>query len=187
VNVAQCWIRPAENSRFLPGGRLFTIESIPSLEPSMCSPILRRSRRLFTQSLEGRALSFAFNFARPLFSWSYELLFPQPPRFHHFLRCPPGCHPPRYSCRSLAPLWSHTSATNSFLTSTYSLFFALCSLFRGVSLCFQSLVDSFAKYRGGGSRFPKLPRNSAASDSAPLSPCPCFCALLLPVISSEPV
>src|SRR6267378_5271597 len=29
-------------------------------------------------------------FARPLFSWSYELLLPQPLSFHNNLRCPPG-------------------------------------------------------------------------------------------------
>src|SRR5712671_4882531 len=30
-------------------------------------------------------------FARPLFSWSYELLLPQLPCFEKHLRCPPGC------------------------------------------------------------------------------------------------
>jgi len=33
-------------------------------------------------------------FVSPLFSWSYELLFPQPLSFHNHLRCPPGV-PPR--------------------------------------------------------------------------------------------
>jgi hypothetical protein len=30
------------------------------------------------------------NFVRPLFSWSYELLFPQALYFHNHLRCPGG-------------------------------------------------------------------------------------------------
>src|SRR5712672_4424825 len=30
------------------------------------------------------------NFVAPLFSWSYELLFPQPLYFDNLLRCPPG-------------------------------------------------------------------------------------------------
>jgi hypothetical protein len=29
-------------------------------------------------------------FVSPLFSWSYELLFPQGLCFHDYLRCPPG-------------------------------------------------------------------------------------------------
>src|SRR5712671_4759780 len=33
------------------------------------------------------------NFVAPLFSWSYELLFPQPLCFYNLLRCPPGGGP----------------------------------------------------------------------------------------------
>src|SRR5204862_6900325 len=34
--------------------------------------------------------SSAAQFARPLFSWSYKLLFPEPICFDNYLRCPPG-------------------------------------------------------------------------------------------------
>jgi hypothetical protein len=55
-------------------------------------------------------------FVAPLFSWSYELLFPQPLCIHNDLRCPPGCTP------GAAPDLSRRIGSKRVHSISYALF-----------------------------------------------------------------
>jgi hypothetical protein len=120
--------------------------------PSLSSP-----RRRFIPSLVLAApnrmaaanISLASRFARPLFSWSYELRFLQTLCFDKHLRCPGGYVCPYADWKS-APF--RRQRQNLFFSDICGLFLALCALLWFPALCFQSLTDSFRKNPGVGVR-----------------------------------
>jgi hypothetical protein len=95
-------------------------------------------------------------FVSPLFSYSYELLFPQPLYFDNDPHCPPGVgvqasQSPSELCAS-APLPAPTlSGWQIHCFQAFAASFpSLCALFCTPSLCFQSLAASFRKIPGVG-------------------------------------
>ena len=89
-------------------------------------------------------------FVVPLFSCSYELLFPQALYFDNDLRCP-----------GVYPLCLPSSCLGYLFSITYGLCSSLCSLFAHACLCFQRVTDSFAKTPGvGGSTRPGTQRRA---------------------------
>ena len=99
------------------------------------------------------ALSFAVEFVRPLFSWSYKILFPQLSCFHNYLRCYPGV-----TYRSLHSFLFATPPANSlapisqlpflqWLADSLSLLPLFCG---GAPFIFNRLQTPFAKHRGWG-------------------------------------
>ena len=90
-----------------------------------------------------------FPFVAPLFSWSYELLFPQTIYYQKHLRCPPGVPPNRFSEAQLRRLADHARLSSS-LSINCALLFSLAALFRTPIICFQHLADSLAKTGGVG-------------------------------------
>ena len=93
-----------------------------------------------------RVFPQSFDFAGPLFSYSYKSLFPQPLSFHIHTK-PPGCEGAhfQFSTLRLCPLWQIPCSQN--LAASLSSF---CVLFCTRSLCFQELAASFAKTPGVG-------------------------------------
>jgi len=114
-------------------------------------------------------------FTSPLFSQSYELLFPPARRslggqalcFDNHLNCP-GVYPLWSLCSDLCALCVALFPVSvwSVFSEAYSLFNALGSLFRASVLCFQQLPASFCKIPGVGG-YPPLSRRTSAT-SAPL-------------------
>jgi|SRR5712672_1277569 len=103
-------------------------------------------------------------FVHPLFSWSYELLFPQALSFDNTLRCPPGVggsslHPP-----ALQPV----NALNAFLTRCCELFVHSRKLKLFVINQIHILLT---KHRGWGwGRLSRLPYSPARYHFALISP-----------------
>jgi len=86
------------------------------------------------------------DFVRPLFSYSYELLFPQALYFDNHLNCP-GVSP---SARLFHSALSVRSVVNSAFSWICALFISLAALFSTPVLCFQSFAHSLTKTPGGG-------------------------------------
>src|SRR5712671_7217295 len=101
-----------------PKSAIFNIARIPTVLVSAETPPPLRT-------------SAAGQFARPLFSWSYKLLFPQPVSFDNHLRCPGGGGPSPQNCscgvescpcpRSYAPTIRRTSPRSTNSTRPASL------------------------------------------------------------------
>jgi len=99
-NSSQCAPCVRRNSRILISLRalflsLRSFQRSPRLFSIVCSLFLQNTRgggapRRRLRALCVSALSFAFAFIRPLFSYCYELLFSQPLCFHNHLRCRGG-------------------------------------------------------------------------------------------------
>src|SRR5882762_3048033 len=85
------------------------------------------------------------SFVGPLFSWSYELLFPYALCFQNDLRCPPGGLPwlPWVKNSPYAFNWSR-----SVFSVTCGLFCALRALFAHARLCFSAGYRLLCKSTG---------------------------------------
>jgi len=127
------------------------------------------------------ALSFAFEFVRPLFSWSYKILFPQLSCFHNYLRCYPGV-----ICRSLHSLPFATAPANplapisqlqplQWLADSLSLLPLFCA---GAPFIFNRLQTLFAKH-GGWWGVPRSRDSARLGGFCPLRNlfAPCSCTL----------
>src|SRR5260370_3955809 len=89
-----------------------------------------------------RVFSRPFDFAGPLFSYSYELLLPQPLCFDIHPHCP-GCHPP--ACPKTAPPLCLCGKSPLF-----SNLRTLCRSQKSQLLCNQANPASFCKTPGVG-------------------------------------
>jgi hypothetical protein len=92
--------------------------------------------------------------AHPLFSYSYELLFPQLLCFDNHLSCPAVYYPSVHCGSDLSalsvrvfPLWLTT-----YFQQLAASFFSLCRFFATSPLCFQELPASSPKMPGYGIR-----------------------------------
>src|SRR6266849_2006253 len=124
---------------------------IPNLRPRPpAAPLRRHSRPLLATDYTLHSL-----FVSPLFSYSYELLFPQPLYFDNHPHCSrvwgTSLQSPSELCAS-PPLPAPTlSGWQIHCFQAFAASFpSLCALFRTPSLCFQSFAASFPKTPGGG-------------------------------------
>jgi hypothetical protein len=129
----------------------------PSALQNWLAPQASDLRRVLfpPRSLCDSAFSFAFEFAGPLFSWSYKLLFPQLPCFQDYLRCYPGVTcPSLHSLLFAAPPADPPAPISQlpplqWLTDSLSLLPFFCA---GAPFIFNRLQTLFAKHRGWGVR-----------------------------------
>jgi hypothetical protein len=99
------------------------------------------------------------HFPRPLFSYSYELLFPQALYFQNHPHAP-GCHPPTGPVKDFFRICVRCVSAVSYVFSLpCALFISLAALFRAPILCFQSFAHSLTKYRGVGTCGSRLLRD----------------------------
>ncbi len=121
-----------------------------AFQPSRLAPRTQTVRKSPSPEGQARAIqSQSPHFVAPLFSWPYELLFPQTLYIQKHLRCPPGV--PR---QTLFPKDNYVDLPT---TLAYPLHYqpiahscSLAALFRTPALCFQQLADSLCKNRGVG-------------------------------------
>ena len=199
MNIALQSACPAEGSEFT---------SARSLHQSLDSQISTAKHRLLSLRWLRALCVSALPFGRFCLSFVFTTLriaFCATPVFSQPSALPPGVPQSFISPLQKIP----ASVTSSVLAVTCRLFFSLYALFRQPSLCFQSFADSFQKTPGGvpvGQPFLAVPRRSpsiflfnpartdnfghiplASRGSRPASgPPERVCAMLLPVISSEP-
>ena len=90
-----------------------------------------------------------FDLVGPLFSYSYELLFPQPLSFDNDLSCPGGDprEMPGLSFTRTNSIASYHIHVSQAFSCDYALF---CATGNHLPHCFQSFVHSFVVNRGGG-------------------------------------
>src|SRR6266436_8586991 len=134
--------RPSQTSRF----RRARFPAGNPLDPSFFSRI--------DPTHQPRLSHFALvatRFARPLFSWSYKLLFPQTICFDQHLRCPPGVG--GAAIQPSPPLHRKTTSVSSR---------------KNQLLCNQANPNSFSKTPGVG-------HASSASTQRPLRVCVIVC------------
>ena len=86
-------------------------------------------------------------FIAPLFSYSYELLFPQLPCFDNDPHCLGVSPSNRSDFSPESSLWFSASVASPFFSFTCTFFFSLVALFRAPVLSFQQLAHSLTKAR----------------------------------------
>ena len=137
------------------------IPSLPGLASPACPSSSKRHSPLVT-------------FPRPLFSYSYELLFPEALYSDNHPHCPRVSPVLLSDSRLLRLCDLRVSVANPLFSYYCALLFSLCSLFHTRSFCFQSSADSFAKtprvWVPRTSRIPYLERRTQGLAAAAFLP-----------------
>ncbi len=126
-------------------------------QPSLPSPASRNAERFFSPLATSHC---------PLFSYSYELLFPQPLYFHIDLRCPGG-DPHSMS----PPSFTRTNSITSYHIHVSQAFSCDCALFCATALRYllysQSIAHSFYRHGGWYPLYPERCRRRVCVNSVP--------------------